>query len=127
MDLLLILTYAAFAYAVFRIFKIPVNGYSLLTAVLGGIALLATLLLGMNYNHPFSKEARFYFNTTPIVPAVSGIVIDVEVQANTHLKKGDVLFRLDPKPFQNAVTAKEAAVADAVQTTAQLRASADAA
>src|SRR2546430_3837793 len=127
MDLLLILTYAAFAYAVFRIFKIPVNGYSLLTAVLGGIALLATLLLGMNYNHPFTSEARFYFNTTPIVPAVSGIVTEVAVKGNTPLKVGDVLFRIDPKPFENAVKAKEAALADAVQTTHQLRATADAA
>src|SRR6266403_3008093 len=127
MDLLLILTYAAFAYAVFRIFKIPVNGYSLLTAVLGGIALLATLLLGMNYNHPFTSEARFYFNTTPIVPAVSGIVTEVAVKGNTPLKAGDVLFRIDPKPFENAVKAKEAALATAVQTTLQLRATADAA
>ena len=38
MDLLLILTYAAFAYGAFRLFKIPVNGFSLLTAVLGGAA-----------------------------------------------------------------------------------------
>lgn len=127
MDLLLILTYAAFAYAVFRIFKIPVNGFSLLTAALGGIALLSFLLLAMNYNHPFTKEARFYFNTTPIVPAVSGKVIEVQAQANKPIKAGDVLFRIDPEPFENAVTAKEAALADATQTTKQLRATADAA
>jgi multidrug resistance efflux pump len=127
MDLLLILTYAAIAYAVFKIFKIPVNGFTLLTAALGGIALIGFLLLGMNYNHPFSKEARFYFNTTPIVPAVSGVVIEVPVKANTVLKTGEVLFRIDPEPFKNAVKAKEAALAAAVQTTRQLRASADAA
>jgi multidrug resistance efflux pump len=127
MDLLIILTYAAFAYAVFRIFKIPVNGYSLLTAALGGIAILAALILGMNYNHPFSSEARIYFNTTPIVPGVSGVVTEVPVKANSHLKAGDILFRIDPKPFENAVKAKEAALADAVQTTHQLRATADAA
>src|SRR3954471_15941943 len=127
MDLLLILTYAAIAYAAFRLFKIPVNGFTLLTAALGGVALLAALLLGMNYNHPFTSEARFYFNTTPIVPAVSGIVTEVAVKGNTPLKVGDVLFRIDPKPFENAVKAKEAALADAVQTTHQLRATADAA
>src|SRR3981189_2995014 len=127
MDLLIILTYAAFAYGAFKVFKIPVNGYSLLTAALGGIAILAALILGMNYNHPFSSEARFYFNTTPIVPGVSGIVTEVPVQGNSHLKAGDVLFRIDPKPFENAVKAKEAALADAVQTTHQLRATAAAA
>jgi multidrug resistance efflux pump len=127
MDLLIILTYAAFAYGVFRIFKIPVNGFTLLTAALGGIAILAALVLGMNYNHPFSSEARFYFNTTPIVPAVSGVVTEVPVKADARLKAGDVLFRIDPEPFENAVKAKEAALADALQTTHQLRATADAA
>src|SRR6266853_1923864 len=122
MDLLLILTYAAIAYAAFRLFKIPVNGFTLLTAALGGVALIGALLLGMNYNNPFTSQAPFYFPTTPIVPAVSGVVIEVPAQANTPLKKGDVLFRIDPEPFQNAVKAKEAALADAVQTTKELRA-----
>jgi multidrug resistance efflux pump len=127
MDLLLILTYAAFAYAAFRLFKIPVNGFTLLTAALGGIFLIGALLLGMNYNHPFTSQARFYFNTTPIVPGVSGVVTEVPVKANTPVKTGDVLFRIDPAPFENAVKAKEAALADALQTTHQLRATADAA
>jgi multidrug resistance efflux pump len=127
MDLLIILTYAAFAYGVFKLFKIPVNGFSLLTAALGGIAILAALVLGMNYNHPFSSQARFYFHTTPIVPGVSGVVTEVPVQSGVALKKGDVLFRLDPEPFENEVKAKEAALADALQTTRQLRATADAA
>jgi len=127
MDLLLVLTYAALAYTCFRVFKIPVNGFSLLTAALGGFFLIGALLLVMNYNHPFCKEARFYYNTTPIVPAVSGIVIDVPAKANTPVKKGEVLFRIDPTPFQNAVSAKEAALADALQTTKQLHATADAA
>src|SRR3981189_1738929 len=127
MDLLLILTYAAFAYAAFRLFKIPVNGFTLLTAALGGIFLIGALLLGMNYNHPFTSQARFYFNTTPIVPGVSGVVTEVPVKANTLVKTGDVLFRIDPKAFENTVKAKEAALAAAVQTTHQLRATADAA
>ena len=127
MDLLIILTYAAFAYAVFRIFKIPVNGFSLLTAALGGIAIVGALVLGMNYNHPFSSEARFYFHTTPIVPGVSGVVTEVPVQSGTMLKAGDVLFRINPAPFENAVKAKEAALAAAVQTTLQLHKTADSA
>jgi multidrug resistance efflux pump len=125
MDLLIILTYAAFAYAVFRIFKIPVNGFTLLTAALGGIAILATLLLGMNYNHPFSSEARFYFHTTPIIPAVSGVVSEVPAQSGVKLKKGDVLFRIQAEPFENAVKAKEAALAQAQQATKQLEEAAD--
>jgi multidrug resistance efflux pump len=125
MDLLLILTYAAFAYAIFRIFRIPVNGFTLLTAALGGIALIGALILGMNYNHPFTSQARFYFTTTPIIPGVSGVVTEVDVEPNTPLKAGDVLFRIDPEPFKNAVKAKEAALAEASQTTSQLKAAAE--
>ena len=127
MDLLLILTYTAIAYAVFKIFKIPVNGFSLLTAALGGIALIGFLLLGMNYNHPFTKEARFYYHTTPIFPAVRGRVVEVPAEGNKPMKAGDVLFQIDPTPYKNAVASKEAALADALQTTKQLHASADAA
>jgi len=127
MDLLIILTYAAFAYGAFKLFKIPVNGFTLLTAALGGIAILSALLLGMNYNHPFSSQARFYFHTTPIVPAVSGIVTEVNAESGKMMKKDDILFRIQPEPFENAVKAKEAALADALQTTKQLRATADAA
>jgi len=123
MDLLLILTYAGVAIAVFKIFKIPVNAFTLLTAVLGGIALIGALLLGMNYNHPFSSQGRFYFTTTPIVPNVSGRVIEVPVQPNVPVKAGEVLFRIEPDRYANAVKAKEAALAQAQQVAEQLKAS----
>jgi multidrug resistance efflux pump len=124
MDLLLILTYAAVCFGIFKLFRIPVNGFTLLTAALGGAAMISGLILCMNYNHPFTSEARFYYNTTPIVPAVSGLVVDVPVKANTPLKAGDVLFQIDPTPFQNAVKAKEASLAEAMQETSQLQATA---
>ena len=72
MELLLILTYAAICVAVFKIFSIPVNKWTLPTAVLGGIFMIGTILLVMNYNHPFTATARIYFATTPIMPAVKG-------------------------------------------------------
>ena len=100
MELLMILTYTAICYAIFKIFKIPVNKWSIPTAVLGGIILIALILLIMNYNHPYTREARLYFYTTPIVPAVRGEVIEVPVKANVPLKKGDVLFRIDPRPLR---------------------------
>lgn len=125
MELLLILIYSAFAVAIFKIFRIPVNAFSLLTAVLGGVGMIAAIILVMNYNHPFSVQGRFYFYTTPIVPAVSGLVVEVPVQPDQPLKAGDVLFRIEPERFENAVKAKEAALADAQQTSLQLNAAAE--
>ena len=82
MELLLILTYTAICVAVFKIFRIPVNKWTLPTAVLGGIFLIGAILLVMNYNHPFTKSARIYFTVTPIMPAVKGRVVEVPVQPN---------------------------------------------
>lgn len=39
---------------------------------------------------------------------VSGIVMDVPVREGQRVKKGDLLLRLDPKPFQIALTAAKA-------------------
>lgn len=108
MDLLLILTYTALCVAIFKIFKIPLNKWSVPTAVLGGVVLIGGLVFTMNYNHPFSEVSREYYVTTPIVPAVNGQVIEVPVQPNQLLKQGDVLFKLDPKVFQDKLDSIEA-------------------
>jgi multidrug resistance efflux pump len=127
MELLLLSIYGAICWVIFKIFKIPLNKWSLPTAVLGGVVLLFFILLIMNYNHPFTKEARIYFYTTPIVPVVRGPVIEVPVQANKPLKKGDVLFRIDPQPYEYALQQKRAALAEAEQNVKQLQAAAAAA
>jgi multidrug resistance efflux pump len=125
MELLLILIYVSICYVVFKLFRIPVNQWSLATAALGGIIGIALLLLIMNYNHPFTNNARIYFAVTPVLPAVRGRVIEVPVQANAPLKEGDVLFRIDPKPYEYVVEQKKAALAEAEQNVRQLKASLD--
>lgn len=125
MDLLLILTYAAICWTIFKVFRIPVNQWTLATAVLGGIFLIAGLLLIMSYNHPYSSDARIYFTSAPVIPTVGGQVVEVPVQPNTPLKKGDVLFRIDPRPYQFTVDQKQAALAEAKQAVLQLKAALD--
>jgi multidrug resistance efflux pump len=125
MELLLILTYSAICVAVFKIFRIPVNKWTLPTAALGGIFLIAGILLIMNYNHPYTKTARIYFITTPIMPAVKGRVVDVPVTPNEPLKEGDVLFTIDARPYQYAVDQKKALLAEAEQNVKQLQAAWD--
>ena len=120
MELLLILIYTAICVAVFKIFRIPVNKWTLPTAALGGIFMIGLILLVMNYNHPFSSNARIYFTTTPILPDVRGRVVEVPVQPNTLLKQGDVLFRIDPQPYQYVVDQKKALLAEAEQSVRQL-------
>ncbi len=115
MDLLLVLTYAALCIAIFKIFKIPLNKWTVPTAVLGGVVLVGTLILLMNYNHPFTQIGNQVFSTTPVVSGVRGRVIEVPVQPNQPLQKGDVLFRIDPIPFQAEVDKLRAKVKEASQ------------
>ncbi len=58
MDLLIVLTYVALAWAVFKIFRIPVNQWTLATAALGGVFLVSGLILLMNYNHPYTLPRK---------------------------------------------------------------------
>ncbi len=113
MDLLLILTYTAICVAIFKVFKIPLNKWTVPTAILGGIVLIGSLIFLMNYNHPYSEVSRSYFVSTPIVPAVSGMVVEVPVQGNRIMEKGEVLFRIDPIPFENRVKSIKAQLVSA--------------
>ena len=119
MDLLLLLMYAGLCVVIFKVFKIPLNKWTVPTAILGGIVMLASLLTIMNFNHPYAKYAREFYVSVPIVPAVKGIVVSVDAQPNAMLKKGDVLFQIDPKPYQLKVDKKRAQLADAEQQVKQ--------
>ena len=101
------------------------NQWSLSTAVLGGIVGLSLLVLTMNYNHPYTANARIYFSVTPILSGVKGRVIEVTENTNVPLKAGDVLFRIDPKLYQYTVDQKKASLAEAEQNVKQLKASFD--
>jgi multidrug resistance efflux pump len=120
MDLLLILTYTAICIAIFKIFKIPLNKWTVPTAVLGGIVLVGGLVFLMNYNHPHSRTAFRAFVTTPIIPNVKGLVIEVPVKANSPLKQGEILFKIDPDPFELVVEQKQAALDLAKAQVAQM-------
>ena len=78
------------------------------TAVLGGLFIIGAMLVLMNYNHPYSEFTRRYYVTTPIVPNVNGSVIDVPHRSAAYVNKGDILFRIDPVPFEHTLAQLEA-------------------
>jgi multidrug resistance efflux pump len=104
----LIIVYSMIMWLVFKVFKVPLNKWTGTTAVLGGVASIGFLLLMMGMYHPFTKEARIYTLTTPVLPTVKGRIIEVNVKTGDRVKEGDTLFRIDPQPFQYAVNQLEA-------------------
>ena len=105
---LLIIIYSMLMWLVFKVFKVPLNKWTGTTAVLGGVVSIGFLLLMMGMYHPFTKEGRVYALTTPILPTVKGRVMEVNVRTGDRVKKGDVLFKIDPEPFEYEVSKLEA-------------------
>jgi multidrug resistance efflux pump len=69
---------------------------------------LMTLMLLLNVFAPTTDDVRVIKYIVPVVSQVRGRVIEVPVENNRPVKKGDVLFRIDPTPYQNAVQSLEA-------------------
>ena len=62
--------------------------------------------------------------TQPIVsisPDIAGRITEIDVKENQHVNKGDVLFKMDPAPFQIALDQANAALAAARLNVEQLR------
>lgn len=121
MDLLIILTYVAIAWSIFKIFKIPVNKWTVPTAALGGVFLIGALILLMNYNHPYTYLAQKAVISIPLTPQVTGVVSEVTDKQNMMIKKGEVLFKLDPTRYQTRVDRLQADLTTAIHSTQSLK------
>jgi RND family efflux transporter MFP subunit len=71
------------------------------------VLLLFGLLIPMGWGAP-QGSALVVRNAVSIVPNVAGEVTDVPVTANVPLKAGDVLFEIDPTPYEAQVKAIDA-------------------
>jgi RND family efflux transporter MFP subunit len=100
---LMVISYGLLLWLLFvKLRWIPINKWTVLTAVYIGMVGIGFVLLMMNMYHPYTKDSRFYAFMTPIVPQVKGRVIEVPVRENQPLKKGDVLFKIDPQTYEFA-------------------------
>lgn len=114
MDLLIILSYVAIAWAVFKIFRIPVNKWTVPTAALGGVFLVSALILLMNYNHPYTSLAQKAVVAIPVTPQVTGVVNEVTDKKEVLIKKGEMLFSLDQTRYKVRVERLQADLATAI-------------
>lgn len=64
---------------------------------------------------PYSSQARVEAYLTQIAPEVAGDVLEVRVKDNGAVRKGQLLFRIDPEPYELAVRSAEANLAVALQ------------
>jgi multidrug resistance efflux pump len=112
MEVLLVGIYAFFVWLIFIKFKLlPWNTTSQIIVVLIPVVGLTTLILTLNVIAPSSEDVRVYKYTVQVIPQVRGRVIEVPVQPNRLVKKGELLFRIDPTNYQNDLDSAKAKLA----------------
>ena len=112
MDLLLLGIYGFFVWLIFIKFKwLPWNTTSQVTVVIIPIVALATMILTLNVVAPSTNDVRVVKYVVQIVPQVRGRVVEVPVEPNRLVKKGELLFRIDPTPYQNELSIAKAKLA----------------
>jgi multidrug resistance efflux pump len=115
MEAILLGIYAFFVWLIFIKLKwLPWNTKSQVVVAIIPIVGLTALILLLNVYAPSSADVRVYKYTVPIVSQVRGRVIEVPVEEGNRLvKKGEVLFRVDPTPYQLTVNQLEAQLLNA--------------
>lgn len=112
MDIILLGIYATIVWLIFFKFKLlPWNIISQVIVITIPVIALAMIILLLNIYAPSTTDVRAINYIIPIVPRVTGQVTEVPIEPNRPIKKGDVLFKIDPVPFQLAVKAAEATLA----------------
>src|SRR5438552_12633056 len=113
MEVLLLGVYAFFVWLIFIKLKwLPWNIGTQVTVAIIPVVGLAMLILLLNIFAPSSSDVRVYKYTVPIVSQVRGRVVEVPVEEGNRLvKKGEVLFRIDPTPYQLEVNSLNAQLA----------------
>ena len=102
MEILLLGIYSVFVWLIFIKFKwLPWNTTSQVTVVIIPIVALTVLVLTLNVVAPSSSDVRVIKYVVQVIPQVRGRVIEVPVEPNRLVKKGELLFRIDPTPYQN--------------------------
>ncbi|SDS41703.1 HlyD family secretion protein [Bradyrhizobium canariense] len=99
--------YLVLLFAIVRLGIVRFNLFWKVSPLIVLLLLMFGLFIPMNWGAP-QGTALVVRNSVAIVPNVAGEVIDVPVEANKQLKAGDILFRIDPVPYQAQVAAIEA-------------------
>ena len=112
MEILLLGIYSFFVWLIFIKLKLLpwTTPWKVAVAIFPVVAIAAMLLL-LNIVAPTTTDVRVVNYVVPVVSQVRGRVVEVPVENNRPVKKGDVLFRIDPTPYENEVRSLEAKLA----------------
>jgi multidrug resistance efflux pump len=104
MIIALLIVYLVLLFLLVKLRIVPFNLFWKISPAIVLVLLLFGLFIPMGWGAP-SGPTLVIRNSVSIVPDVAGEVIDVPVEANEPIKAGDILFKIDPTPYQAQVDA----------------------
>lgn len=107
MILVLTLLYVAVLLLAFKLKWLQPTLFWKLSPILWVLILLVVLFFPLQFWAP-SGYLRVYQPTVQIVPNVAGEVVEVMVKPSQRVHKGDVLYRIDERPYRSTVDRLEA-------------------
>jgi multidrug resistance efflux pump len=105
------------------------SGMKLSSLAIRWIVLIVLLILGwaayalFTHYYVYTSDAYVQGQFVSIAPEITGTVTQIHTQEGQQVKKGQVLFRLDPKPYLLQLKQDIASLHTAQNTKAQLKAS----
>ena len=122
MEVLLLAIYAFFVWLIFFKFKwLKWTTAAAVVVITIPIVSLAGLMLILNVVAPSALDVQVVKYVVQVIPRVTGRVIEVPVEPNRLVRKGDLLFRIDPRPFQYEVDRLRALLASTTADVAAQR------
>lgn len=111
MELILLGIYSYIVWLIFFKFKwLPWNFVSQVIVVTIPIVGLTLLILLLNIVAPSSADVRVVNYVTAVNARIQGMVVDVPITPNQQIKKGQILFRLDPRPIEIEISSAKAQI-----------------
>ena len=111
---LLSLIYGSFYLLFFKKLKLFAESVRNISIFVGiGVVMIGAIVFAWWTFAPTTVDGRAFQYVIPIVPNVAGQVIEVPIQGTEVVNKGDVLFKIDPTPYQFKVDQLKASISQA--------------
>src|SRR4051812_20158303 len=111
MELILLGIYSYIIWLIFFKFKwLPWNFISQCIVVTIPIVGLTLLILLLNIVAPSSADVRVVNYVVAVNARLQGMVVEVPITPNQHIKRGEVLFRQDPRPMEIEISGLKAQI-----------------
>lgn len=98
-----------------RVRRLTSPGSLIALAIIVVAVIIAVRSASWVSGHPSSSDASIDADVVHVAPAVAGRIIAIRVRENSRVRRGDILFQIDPYPYQLVVAQAQAdlAVAEA--------------